>query len=671
MTLPIRWWLPAIATAMICAGQTAVTVTAVQNGASFTGRITPGAYATIKGTNFTTAPLSANIVPVPILLGGVTVTVAGMPCPIYYVNPTQINFLLPWNTPIGPYPLIVTANGQTVGPTLITIAAEAPGIFQYGANRAVAQNFNDNYSLNSPTAPAAVGSTLIVYVNGIGMVTNTPPDGVNTPSAPLPQAVYINSATIGGVNAPVTFLGFTPGFVSLGQANVTIPPLPTGDYPLILTVAGLQSTSALVSVKGSASTLPLFLSPLGTLAAATSPVVAPLQGAIHPTANVVVSGNNAYLCDANGIAIIDVSTPASPKYLSNFGQFDVIGAGQGCALYQGDLLASTTALLNVYSLATPTLPQRIAQNQFYFGNTFFSGTTAYVSTQSYTSDPKSFQITAQTGDFYTYDMTNPALPKLDAQLVQNFFQQGSANTSPRGGLTVFNNQTAIVLGTSATNANTNGQALWTTIDVTNPSKPAVLDAGHAGVSRGEYRGSPKSSPSRSRHRHPGECVRREVHAAPGGFLQPIQPSDPEHSRDSLSGIERLCDGLAWQWIFRHHHRTSFGGPGCTNHAGHRRRAESSGPRSLSGIRNRRPARDVAIERQAIHGIERGLDNLLSDAAAVKRRVAAVVQVGSPRRIGNPPAPYFAAVNRDQSRTCPGLLSDPCTVNIHPGYSGAS
>jgi uncharacterized protein (TIGR03437 family) len=474
MTLPIRWWLPAIATAMICAGQTAVTVTAVQNGASFTGRITPGAYATIKGTNFTTAPLSANIVPVPILLGGVTVTVAGMPCPIYYVNPTQINFLLPWNTPIGPYPLIVTANGQTVGPTLITIAAEAPGIFQYGANRAVAQNFNDNYSLNSPTAPAAVGSTLIVYVNGIGMVTNTPPDGVNTPSAPLPQAVYINSATIGGVNAPVTFLGFTPGFVSLGQANVTIPPLPTGDYPLILTVAGLQSTSALVSVKGSASTLPLFLSPLGTLAAATSPVVAPLQGAIHPTANVVVSGNNAYLCDANGIAIIDVSTPASPKYLSNFGQFDVIGAGQGCALYQGDLLASTTALLNVYSLATPTLPQRIAQNQFYFGNTFFSGTTAYVSTQSYTSDPKSFQITAQTGDFYTYDMTNPALPKLDAQLVQNFFQQGSANTSPRGGLTVFNNQTAIVLGTSATNANTNGQALWTTIDVTNPSKPAVL-----------------------------------------------------------------------------------------------------------------------------------------------------------------------------------------------------
>ena len=45
-------------------------------------------------------------------------------------------------------------------------------------------------------------------------------------------------------------------------------------------------------------------------------------------------------------------------------------------------------------------------------------------------------------------MTNPALPKLDSQLVQNFFEPGSADTSPRFGLTVFNDQTAIVLGTN-------------------------------------------------------------------------------------------------------------------------------------------------------------------------------------------------------------------------------
>ena len=265
-------------------GQTAVTVTAVQNGASFTSRIAPGSFATIKGSNFTAAALSSNVLPVPTILGGVTVSLDGVLCPIYYVNPTQINFLVPWNTPSGPYPLIVTANGQTVGPVNITIYGQAPGIFQYGANHAVAQNFNDNYSLNSSSAPAAVGSTLIVYVNGIGMVSNQPADGAVSPSSPLAQGLYINSATIGGVAAAIPFIGLTPGSVGLAQANITVPNLPTGDYPLILNISGLLSTSALVSVRGSTSGTPLILNQLGTVAAATSPIVLPLQGPTHSNA---------------------------------------------------------------------------------------------------------------------------------------------------------------------------------------------------------------------------------------------------------------------------------------------------------------------------------------------------------------------------------------------------
>lgn len=473
MTSPLRCFF--FLAAGICLGQTNnPTVTSVQNGASFTNRITPGAFVTIKGTNFTSAPLSATTVPVGDTLGGVSVTVAGLPCPIYYVNPTQINLLLPWKTPIGLYPLIVTANGQTVGPVNINIIAEAPGIFQYGANRAVAQNVNNNYSLNGPGAAAAVGASIVVYVTGIGLVTNTPADGAYSPSSPLAEASYIVTATIGGVNANVTFLGLTPGQVGLAQANITVPVLPSGDYPLILTVAGVESTSALVSVQGGGSGLPLVFNAIGSAAAATSPLIAPVQGPAHANGNVVVSGNNAYLCDANGIAILNVSNPASPQYLSNFGQFDVNGAGRGCALDQGDLLAFTTGQLNAYSLATPTAPVRIGQNQFYFGDTFYSGTMAYVTTQVYNLGLNSNQITTQTGDFYVYDLTNPALPKLDAQLVQNFLEQGSADTSPRGGLTVFNNQTAIVLGTSAFGTTTNGQALWTTIDVSTPTKPNVL-----------------------------------------------------------------------------------------------------------------------------------------------------------------------------------------------------
>jgi len=464
----------ALLLAGICYGQTsALTVTAVQNGASFTSQITPGGFVTIKGTGFTAGPLSAAVVPVPTSLGGVSVSVAGALCPIYYVNPTQINLLLPWKTPIGSYPLIVYANGQTVGPTNITIVSEAPGIFQYGANRAVAQNANSNFSVNGPGAPAAVGSTVVVYVTGIGLVTNTPADGSYSPSSPLAPALYINSATIGGVNAPVGYLGLTPTTVGLAQANITIPNLPSGDYPLILDISGVESTSALISVTGSGSGLPLILSPIGTVYAPTSPLLVPLQGGASGIAQVAVSGNYAYLCDVNGIAIIEVSTPASPKYLSNFGQTDLNGAGTGCDLYQGDLLGFTSGLLATYNLAVPTSPQRIGLNQFEYGSHFLSSTTAYISAPTITYGTN-FQVVSQTGEFYVYNMANPALPKLDSQLEQNFFQPGSADTSPRFGLTVFNDKTAIVLGTTDTGANTARQALWTTIDVSTPTALNVL-----------------------------------------------------------------------------------------------------------------------------------------------------------------------------------------------------
>ena len=68
-----------------------------------------------------------------------------------------------------------------------------------------------------------MGASIVVYVTGIGLVTNTPADGAITPSPPVGGGVYIITATIGGVNANVTFLGLTPGSVGLAQANITVP----------------------------------------------------------------------------------------------------------------------------------------------------------------------------------------------------------------------------------------------------------------------------------------------------------------------------------------------------------------------------------------------------------------------------------------------------------------
>ena len=121
---------------------------------------------------------------------------------------------------------------------------------------------------------------------------------------------------------------------------------------------------------------------MGTVYAPTSPLMAPVQGGAAgvPTGRGFRELCLSLRCERDRDSRCD-SNPASPKYLSNFGQSDLNGAGTGCALYQGDLLAFTSGLLTVYNLSTPTAPQRIGQNQFDFGSHFLSGTMAYVSTQ--------------------------------------------------------------------------------------------------------------------------------------------------------------------------------------------------------------------------------------------------------------------------------------------------
>ena len=48
-------------------------------------------------------------------------------------------------------------------------------------------------------------------------------------------------------NANVFFLGRTSGYVGLAQANITIPSLPSGSYPLVVTIDGAPRNGPLVT----------------------------------------------------------------------------------------------------------------------------------------------------------------------------------------------------------------------------------------------------------------------------------------------------------------------------------------------------------------------------------------------------------------------------------------
>jgi uncharacterized protein (TIGR03437 family) len=220
----------------------------VVNAASFTAHVSPGALATIFGSNFMGSGESGTAsLPLPAGLGGISVSVNGRAAPLLYLSTDQINFQIPWETAPGSATLTVSSGGIQSAAVKVSVLAAAPGLFFQGSH-AIVQN--SNYSLNSSSDPAKVGSTIIAYLTGAGAVSPAVADGEPARSSP-PSSVTSNvTATIGSQTAQVSFAGLAPDFVGLWQVNVVVPAGLTkaGDYPLIISVDGQASNAANVSV---------------------------------------------------------------------------------------------------------------------------------------------------------------------------------------------------------------------------------------------------------------------------------------------------------------------------------------------------------------------------------------------------------------------------------------
>ncbi len=227
-------------------------INAVANGASFNSSgpgVSAGSIVSLIGALLAGTTASASTTPLPTTLGGASVAFSGKPAPLFYASPTQINAQVPWELPPGPANAIVTSGGKTSAALQFTVAPAAPGIFLFGSNRAVVQN--QDFSINNVGNPATVGSFITVYLTGGGALDNPVATGAPAPLSPLSRVKASASATIGGQPANIQFLGLTPQFVGVVQANIQVPPLSPGDYPLVITVGGVQSNTPTVTVSGS------------------------------------------------------------------------------------------------------------------------------------------------------------------------------------------------------------------------------------------------------------------------------------------------------------------------------------------------------------------------------------------------------------------------------------
>jgi uncharacterized protein (TIGR03437 family) len=141
----------------------------------------------------------------------------------------------------------VTNGCGGTSPLTFQVAQAAPYVKLRPNGDAVAQN-QDNTD-NTAANPAKTGSVIVVSITGIGPVDNAVATGTKAPSDPLSRATLPVTATIGGWDSPVQFLGLTPGTVGMSQANLVVPGLSPGTYSVVVTIGGVASNEGTVYVQ--------------------------------------------------------------------------------------------------------------------------------------------------------------------------------------------------------------------------------------------------------------------------------------------------------------------------------------------------------------------------------------------------------------------------------------
>ncbi len=218
-------------------------ISGVTNAESYQVAASPGMIMAVFGTDLATAPQSVSALPLPLSMSGVSVTINGLPAPLYYISPTQLNVQVPYEAGAGPAVLGVNNQGFISG-IQFQISPSAPGIVTDG-------NGNVN-----PTPTAQPGSIGVLYVTGDGVVTPALRDGFSPASgtalASLPHSLLPFSVTVGGVPAFLEFVGITPGVVGLTQVNFMVPAsVAPGVQPVVVTVNGVSSPPVNITVLAS------------------------------------------------------------------------------------------------------------------------------------------------------------------------------------------------------------------------------------------------------------------------------------------------------------------------------------------------------------------------------------------------------------------------------------
>jgi len=229
-------------------------INSVVNAADLTPNIAPGGLITLFGTGLSPVNMASSELPLPTALASSCLTVNGLPMPILFVSPNQVNAQMPFEA-IGDETLILWTPGGTSDNYNLQVVPNAPSVFQVPApgNTMVPSVIrNDDGLLVTPSHPIHrnANEALIIYITGLGATSPAVPSGMPGPSNPLAVALTEPSVTLGGIQLPLIYYGLAPGEVGVYQINVSVPRnVPEGlSVPLVISQGVGASDSISVRV---------------------------------------------------------------------------------------------------------------------------------------------------------------------------------------------------------------------------------------------------------------------------------------------------------------------------------------------------------------------------------------------------------------------------------------
>lgn len=218
----------------------------VVSAASLNGPVAPNSVVTLfanPGQQLTSATASAPNAPAPTNLAGTQVLVNGQAASLFYVSPTQINFLMP-AVNAGAVNIVCTGSaGERTEGNAVT--APNPGVFTVNNN-------------GSGLAAAVVTTDGQTYQRIYDANRNAVPVRVNNSSQPSYLILFGTGVRnqgevqvrIAGQLCPVVWSGAHPQWPGLDQINVQLPASlqGAGTAQIILTAGSLVANSAQINI---------------------------------------------------------------------------------------------------------------------------------------------------------------------------------------------------------------------------------------------------------------------------------------------------------------------------------------------------------------------------------------------------------------------------------------